>query len=400
MSQTWSLRTQIVVLAGVTALGAAGWMWRDTIQSAFANLAPTASPSAGDRSNTPKGRKNGGRAVPVIVSRIESRRNDQSVSAIGSARAFRSVTLFSETDGEVMQLTVSAGDRVTKGDLIVQLDDYQATTSLRLAEKTLQDVERKLTRVEYLKKRNINSGASVEDAQIAVDRAELEVRRAKSILRDTRLSAPFDGIVGIPKIEVGDRVTTTTEIVTLDDRSTLLVEFEVPEDFISRIAPGDRVTAKTPGFGDRIFEGHLKAIDSRIDPTSRTVTVRAAFPNERDILRPGMSFAIDLELPGKPYPAAPELALQWRQGESFVWVIENGKAKRIKVDLVRRLNGIVLLKGSLNAGDLIVVEGVQRLRPGRAVKMREPQAGPALPTEDTEKSAKHRAPDRAARQKG
>ncbi|MGE0612980.1 MAG: efflux RND transporter periplasmic adaptor subunit, partial [Hyphomicrobiales bacterium] len=214
------------------------------------------------------------------------------------------------------------------------------------------------------------------DTRLALDRARLELKQAEEALADRVLVAPFEGVVGIPKVEAGDRVTTGTAIVTIDDRSEILVEIAVPEEFVSRLEIGQKVVAVTPSFPERRFEGLVERIDSRIDPVNRTMMVRAELPNPDDELRPGMSFAVELIVPGKVYSTVAELALQWDKGDSYVWRIAGGKAEKVPVRSIRRFNREILVDGPLKDGDLVVVEGVQRLRPGRAVSFVLPDPAP------------------------
>ena len=229
-----------------------------------------------------------------------------------------------------------------------------------------------LDRSEFLKKRSVQSKARVEDAQTSKERAELELLQARAARRDLNLIAPFDGVVGIANVEVGERVTTTMPLVSLDDRSEVLIEFEVAEKYLSRIDVGHAVSGQTPSYDGREFAGAVEFIDSRVDPTSRTVKVRAAIPNTDDVLRPGMSFVVEVRLPGDAYVEVPELSLQWRKGESYVWIVEDDKARKVLVTVKARLNSTILVDGNLKPGQLVVVEGVQRLRPGRAVEYTAP----------------------------
>lgn len=367
-------------------------MSRDRIGEALADLqSPAGSPSrqadkSGKARNSGKNGKQASRgAAPVIVAQVEAERNDEIIAAIGTARALKSVTLFAKSEGEITSFSIAAGDRINVGQTLVELDSAKAELAVDLAKKTLEDARQKLERARYLEKRNVRSGASVDDARIAVERAELEVRQAEEELRDKTLTAPFAGVVGIPKVEAGDRITSSTELITLDDRSQLLVEFPIAEKFLSRIRVGDEVTGKTPSYPRRKFTGRLGHIDSRVDPVSRTVMVRAILPNDEDFLRPGMSFAIELALPGGEYLAVPELSLQWAQGESYVWRIEGNVVRKSVVETIRRMNAIILVDGPLSKGDLIVVEGVQRLRDGTVVSFEAPDSrpGPSAPPRST-----------------
>ena len=281
--------------------------------------------------------------------------------------------IHAKTDGVIIAFRPIAGDHIRKGDLIFKLDTTHAKLNVDIARKKLEEFQRLLDRAQRLKRRNINSDAQVADARTISERSALELKLAEERLKDLTIRAPFGGVVGIPKVEIGDRVTTTTPIISLDTRDELLVEFEVAERYAARISISDPVTAQTPSHEGRRFSGYIRHIDSRIDPTSRTVMVRAVIPNKKDQLRPGMSFAVELELPGERYAAVPELSLQWRKGESYVWIVKDNIVQKTLVEMIRRRNRTILVKGKLTRGDLVVVEGVQRLRPGTAVFYKMPE---------------------------
>ncbi|MGI9385843.1 MAG: efflux RND transporter periplasmic adaptor subunit, partial [Methyloligellaceae bacterium] len=142
-----------------------------------------------------------------------------------------------------------------------------------------------------------------------------------------------------------------------------------PELYLSRISRGHKILARTATFGEKQFTGEIDQIDTRVEPTSRSVKVRAVLPNDDDLLRPGMSFAVEVKLSGRTYPAIPELALLWGKGASYVWRIQNGTAEKVPVRIVKRLNSTILIDGAISEGDMVVIEGIQRLRPGRAVRI-------------------------------
>ncbi len=356
-------------------IGIAAWGTKDYWLSYLNGMATTAPADSnvvagGTSDAAPRARPaNSGaaQAVPVLVEAAGEAPDEVTIEAIGTARAVRSVILFPKVDGEVVELPIQSGQRVRNGEVLMKLANRSAALSVRVAETRVREAKSALARAEQLRRTNVRSPANVEDAEVILERATLELQQAQENLADRTLRAPFDGIVGIPKIEIGDRITAATEIVTLDDRSTLLVEFEVAERYLSRLALGMALDARTPTFPDRRIAGSVDEIDSRVDPVSRTVLIRAAFPNGEDILRPGMSFFVTLKLPGPTMPTVPELALQWRDGKSFVWKIEEGAAQRVDVVARRRLNDTVLIEGDIIPGDLVVVEGVQRLRDGRHV---------------------------------
>ncbi len=363
MAKPWSLTSQVVILAIAFGLGGAAFLARDDLGEALASLQKTPEPEA-------KSKDHKSQSAPVIVAKVGEKRDDLMIAAIGTARAKRSVTIFSKTEGEIISFPAASGDRVIEGQELLKLDLTNATLAVDYARKAVDDAQQKHERALYLRSKNVSSTANVEDAAIAVDRAKIQLRQAEEALSERTIRAPFNGIVGIPKVELGDRINPQTELLTLDDRSELYVEFKVPEKFLPRIKLGDRLEGRTPGYAGKAFAGIIGNIDSRIDPVSRTIMVRAIFPNGDDQLRPGMSFTIDLPLPGKVYPFVPELSLQWNLGDSYVWLVKDNKAKRTVVTTIRRKNEIILIDGPLKAGDLVVTEGVQRLRDGKDVVYR------------------------------
>ena len=301
--------------------------------------------------------------------------------------------IHAKSDGIIMAFAPRAGDNLKRGDLIFELDAKQAELAVEIATKRVAETQRLLERAKLLKSRKVNSTARVVDAQIAHERAELELLQARKALSDLKITAPFEGIVGLPKVEVGDRVSAETPVVSLDQRQELLIEFDVPEKHAAQIARGRAIKAVTPSHAERRFTGRIEYVDSRIDPVSRTVRARAVVPNDKDILRPGMSFAVEIVLAGTSHAVVPELSLQWRKGESYVWLVRDGKAAKVLVTSVRRRNSVVLIDGPVKPGDLVVVEGVQRLRDGRAVRYKPPPQ-PTSDPDPAKRSATQAQPDK------
>ncbi|MEM9030648.1 MAG: efflux RND transporter periplasmic adaptor subunit [Pseudomonadota bacterium] len=394
MSRRWSIGLQVVLFAGLIAASVGLWLARDQVNQAVAAFR-----QSGENAEAPRRRGNrqrGRRGVPVIVTRVTERANDETISAVGTGRARRAVMLMAKADGQIVSFRAQAGDYVQSGETLFTIDNKQAELALELAQRKLEDAERLMKRSTYLKSRRVNSAAPVEDRESAYRQARLELQRAEKVLQDLTVTAPFDGILGIPRAETGDRVTVTTPVVSLDDRSALTIEFDVPERFLPQMKVGGRLVVRTPAYRDEPFEGEIASIDSRIDATTRSITVRATVPNEGDRLRPGMSFVVTIELKGETFAAVPELALQWRGGESFVWLVSDKRAKKVTVKAVRRLNQAVLISGPVAVGDLVVVEGVQRLRPDRPVTFELPDTQSAADSTRQAASANGRRTETSA----
>jgi RND family efflux transporter MFP subunit len=368
MRQPLSFVPQLLIAAVILGGGAAIWLAREPVTAAVTGLFSAAdAKSSGSKGRSR--RNSGDKPVPVVTEVVGEGRNDLEFAGIGTARALRHVTLYPAVSGEIKSVLTRSGDRVTAGAGIIELDTRRAQLAVDMAASKLKGAQRLLGRADRLRQRNVQSEAKVQDAETIADQAEVELQAAKVALTDHTIIAPFAGVVGIAGVGVGDRVTPATALVTLDDRSKLTVEFDVPETYLPRLRPSMKVDVRTPGFADRTFLGVLSGIDSRVHPSRRTVVVRAEVPNEEDLLRPGMSFAVDLKLPGTRYPVIPDLALQFSQKGNYVWRINNDKADRVAVTIVRRDSNSILVDGPIKPGDQIVIEGVQRLRPGRKVAM-------------------------------
>lgn len=307
--------------------------------------------------------------IPVIVAEVTGRPDDVLIQAVGTGAAVRSVTVRAQVAGQAEAILFNAGARVGRGDALVRLDDRQEQLALDLAEVRLKDAQRNVERLRQLQSRGSAAGVTLEDAETAAALARIERDQAASALAKRTVRAPFAGVTGIPLIDPGARIDDLTPIVNLDDRSSIRVQFDVPEEYLARLDVGALVDARTPAWRDHHFEGTVVEIDSRVDAVSRTAHVRAEIPNPDDLLRPGMSFGVSARLPGEIRAAVPQLALQWGRNGAYLWRIRDGKAEQAEVRLLGREAGLALLEGDVAPGDVIVVEGVQRLRPGRPVRI-------------------------------
>jgi membrane fusion protein (multidrug efflux system) len=316
-------------------------------------------------SESPPGpRSTAASSVPVIVEplRFESARTRS--ETVGTSRALLSAELYPASSGEVAAVNFEPGEFVREGDALVELDRRKETLAVEQAALQLEDAERLYDRYQ----RSAGSGAVLptvlDAARTAAELARVELRRARIALEDRTIRAPFDGHVDSTDIDRGDRVTPGTLITTLDDRSKLLVSFELPELFITELAPGKQVMLETWGTAGPRTAGEIVDIGSRIDPQTRTFSVRARVDNEGDLLRPGMSFRVETDLQGELYAVIAETAVQWGTEGAYIWTVVDGTAVRQPVRIIERREGRVLVDGDLASDDIIVVEGVQRMREG------------------------------------
>jgi membrane fusion protein, multidrug efflux system len=316
---------------------------------------------------TPNGKRDS--AAAVLVQSVTDGVERIRVEAVGNARASLSATLFPATAGEVQAINFTSDQPVSRGDVLVELDRETEQLAVELAQVRVADAERIFRRLQSLIKSGATAQSSLDDARTNLEAARIEQKRSEVALADRFVVAPFSGRIGLTELDVGDRIDPETEIATLDDRSTLLVRFDVPEVLLGRVAIGDPV-AVTPwaSNGDETT-GRVSDVGSRVSEQTRTFTVRAAIPNETDSLRPGMSFRVVLDVEGARYPKVPEIAIQWGGEGSFVWAIQDGTAQRIPVLIVQRQQAEVLVDGAIEPGTPVVIEGLHRMRPGSKVEI-------------------------------
>lgn len=346
------LRAQLAITVALAAVVAGGWL----ALSAWDGGAHA--PQRGARVQT-------GDGTLVLVEPLALAKDQLTLRVVGTGEALQSAAIHPTVDGVVTEVLFKADERVRKGTPLVRLDDEHEQLAVRLADVAMQEAKRQAERFKKLAPGGSVPVARLETALSELESATVRLQQAKANLADRTVAAPFDGVIGLTRIDVGDRITDETMIATLDDRSTLLVEFVVPEEYAGKIRLGDAVSVRPWMDQERLMDGTISAIDSRIDQATRSLRVQARIPNPDDAIRPGTAFDVRMTFTGKPYPRVREVAVSWSGDGAYLWRAKDGKAEKVFVKLVRRDEGRILIDGPLAPGDLVVVEGVQGLREGQ-----------------------------------
>ena len=357
----------IVVLLCVLGVAAYRYGW-PLIDPADGN---PAAPGQRDASAAGGGRS-ADRPATVLVQAVDTRVERARVRAVGTARAHRSVTLYPAAGGEVAAVHFAPDQMVRKGSVLLELDSRRERLAVDLARVRTENARETLSRYEQSAGSGAHAESTVNDARSALEEAEIALRQAEVALSDRRVVAPFEGFTGLTEIDVGDRIDTDDGITTLDDRSSLLVGFSVPELFLGRVGKGHPVEVAAWAARARPIPGEIVDLDSRIDPVSRSFVARARVANADDAFRPGMSFAVTLDVHGERYPLVPEISVRYGTDGAFVWIVREDAAVRVPVRIVERQEAAVLVDAALDEGEPVVVEGIQRLRPGLPVRVSAP----------------------------
>ena len=223
------------------------------------------------------------------------------------------------------------------------------------------------------------SQAQLDQLETAVKTAEARVSAARARLDELVIRAPFAGKTGFRRVSLGGLVNPGSVITTLDDTSSIKLEFTVPQSFLRNLRPGLPVIASADGLGEQQFVGEVTAIDSRIDPISRAVSVRAELPNESGLLRPGLFMSVRLQAQAQPSILVPESALM-REGEQWmVWRLQDAKVQRVAVQVGERdsRRGEYPVLSGLSAGEQVLRSPGRALVDGQAARLATPAQAPA-----------------------
>jgi len=313
-----------------------------------------------------------GAATKVVTAQVELRPMVDEIEALGTARANESIEIQPRVASLIDQIDFEEGQIVKKGDLLVELENKEIVAGLAVAEASLSESRSIYQRSKSLATTQAISASNLEQllAQVQVDEAQVEAARAR--LANTRILAPFDGRVGLRRVSPGSFVNTSTVITTLDDVSWIKLDFSVPEAFLTVVKEGMDIIAHSLVYPDREFLGAVSSVDTRLDPVSRSVQVRALIPNTDGLLKPGMFLTVDLQRDRGDVLVAPEQAIVPEGTRQFVYVVKDGTAEKRPVILGRRVPGFVTIEGGLEAGEEIVTEGTHKIRDGSGVETMTP----------------------------
>jgi len=319
------------------------------------------------------------RAVAVEAAPASTAVYQDDLRAIGSLMSDESVQIASEISGRIESFAFSEGQPVRAGEEIFRLDDALARAELTDAKARYDLASANRERARTLSKNgHVSERAQDEaNANYEIARAALELASVK--LEKHVIKAPFGGIVGLRSVSVGAYVSIGTPIVNLEKIDVLKVDFKLPESALTQIDTGQSVAVEVDAVPERTFSAEIYAINPMVDINGRALHVRARMPNPDLVLRPGLFARILVKgRESRQVVQVPESAIVPRGGESFIYVIEGGKAVETKVTLGKRDSGKVQVLSGIGADATVVVAGQLKLRNGVAVEVVQTQNRPGL----------------------
>jgi RND family efflux transporter MFP subunit len=309
------------------------------------------------------------RGTTVVLAPLEERSYTLVLRAVGSAVSLHRADVIATESGEVTEVALHANAVVEQGDVLLRLDDRTERLSLEIAQANRDQAQATVTRYEGLHGNgsSVVTDVALSEAEVALRLAQANVGLAEVALEDRTITAPMSGRIGLSDVNVGDRLSGGDLIVTIDDSTVLLAEFEVPERSIGLLAEGKPVFVSTPTYTGRVFEGNVTAFDSRLDSVTRSATVQAEVDNSEGLLLSGMTFSVRMGEETDPLPIVPSTAITWDRAGAGIWVAVDGTTSRVPVAIRYRDGDQVWIETDAPIGSQIVTEGAAKLRDGAQV---------------------------------
>jgi membrane fusion protein (multidrug efflux system) len=357
MKQSFVGISLVLALGIALGVGAAGW-WagRDAKgenKTAVSVVAPTATE----------------KTVAVEAAPVQQRAMPRGVSAVGSLRSENSVMLRPEITGRIVAINFDEGGRVKKGQVLVQLDDSVAKAQLQQAQANLSLANSQYRRAVELGKQGFISKQARDEASSQLQVQQAAQALAKANLDKTAILAPFDGMIGLRNVSVGDYVSPGIDLVPIESIDPLKVDFRVPEQFLSEVREGIKLALSFDALPGQSREGVVGAISPLVDVGGRSILLRANVPNSDGALRPGMFARVRLQFADDKALVVPETALVPSGEEQYVFRIEQDRAKRVVVQVGQRRGGQVEILSGLSPEDRVVTSGLQKVRDGDLVRI-------------------------------
>jgi membrane fusion protein (multidrug efflux system) len=311
-------------------------------------------------------------APPPSVIVAEARLVDfvDRVEALGTLRANESVRLTVAVTEIVSAIHFEDGDRVEQGKVLVEMTSAEEYALLEEAGARVGEARRQYHRVKSLESQGTEAKSLLDQRRREWETARARLAAIESRLQDRLIRAPFGGVVGLRDISPGALVEPGGLITTLDDDSVMKLDFSVPSTYLASLQPGLEVVARTRAYGDREFNGQVSSVDSRVDPVTRAVLVRAIIPNTDRILKPGMLMRVELLKNPRLALVIPEEALVPQGKKQFVLLVnevDDSKVTRNEVRIGARRPGEVEVLEGLNPGDRVITHGTDKVRVGQHV---------------------------------
>lgn len=359
----------IALVAGVgLGVAASRWLPRDAGAPGVSAVPAAPAPAAESQSN---------QARTVEVAKVQTMHLPRSVAAVGSLRSENAVMLRPEVAGRIAEIHFKEGQPVKKGQVVVRLDDSVLRAELQQAQASLNLAASQHRRSNELSRQGFISKQARDEAASQLQLQQAAVSLAKAQLEKTAIAAPFDGLIGLRNVSVGEYVGPGADLVPLESIDPLQVDFRIPEQYLGQVQPGLKLVLRFDALPGVEREGSVGAISPAVDVAGRSILLRANVANPDHLLKPGMFARVQLHFDDAQVLSVPESALAPVGQTQYVFRVHDGRVERIGVEIGQRQGGRVEIASGLREGDEVVVAGVQKITDGQAVRAVEAGAASA-----------------------
>lgn len=314
--------------------------------------------------------KDAGPPATVTVVNVVPQSWTDRIQAIGTAKARDSVVIAAKQSERIAAVRFESGQRVSKGQVLVELDAGTVKAELAEAQANLNDLNSQVARLQNLQSRQLVAKSQLDTVIASRNAAKARVQAAQERLNDRIIRAPFSGVLGLRQVSQGQYVAAGAVMVNLDDLDHLWVDFPVPESLLPQIKTGMALELQADAAPGQLLPARVAGIDSRVDIATRAIMVRGAIDNAAGLVRPGMLLRVSLQQEAIQALVIPELAVQQVGNRTFVFVAAaDGTANSRDVRIGSRHDGKAVVLDGLKSGEKVVLDGTSKLRDGQKLKV-------------------------------
>lgn len=345
-------------------------------------------------------------SVRVEVDKVRRGSLTREMTVVGTLEADHFVTIKAQIRGLVSKVYIVGGENVQKGDLLFELDDRTYSAQLKEAQALLTLAESSFEREKKLSDKKFGTAKKLEEARAQFLKTQAGVEKAQKDLDDTKIRAPFDGIVGLHHISAGTPITADLDLISITDMDPMKVNFKMPSKFIPHLNVGQRIKISVDSYPGQEFPGEVEAIDAQIDTGAQSIAIQATIPNKKNLLKPGMFVRVKVIVGSKDNSLiVPEEAIVNISDQTYIWrVIEHPHPGSYVALRVQVLTGIqekdrIEITKNLKEGDIILTVGHQKVADGvpvsfdlRSIGLESPEDEVSATTEAKETTKKETKP--------
>lgn len=310
----------------------------------------------------------------VIATPVMLKSFGDTVEALGTTRSNETVIITADIAEKVTKIYFEEGQDVKKGDLLITLARGEENAALKAAQAEFAEARSSYNRAKDLQATKAISKAALQERLSALNQARAAIAGVSARLDKLAIVAPFDGVIGLREVSVGALVQPSDMITTVDDISVIKVDFDVPSLFLPTLKKGLQIIGKVEAFGEREFIGEVQTVNTQVDPSTRTVKVRAIIPNEDRVLKPGLLMTLNLIKNERKALIIPEEALIKRGNKNFVFVVQENEGKIIatekEIEIGARRRGDIEVLSGLNENDQVINHGTLKVRDGAEIMVK------------------------------